>query len=83
MKVEAKATRYSEGVPTNAVENLPPHKTRDIIAQTIGLGSGRSWEPCDSAWAQYKAAYSTDPLTRREIENTKEGGKRCQHSNLA
>jgi hypothetical protein len=25
----------------------------------------KSWEPCDSAWAQYKAAYGTDPLSRK------------------
>ena len=28
----------------NVVENFPPHKTRDIIAQSIGLGSGRQWD---------------------------------------
>jgi N6-adenosine-specific RNA methylase IME4 len=30
--------------PVNVVENFPPHKTRDNIARTIGLGSGRQWD---------------------------------------
>jgi N6-adenosine-specific RNA methylase IME4 len=30
--------------PTNVVESLPQHKTRDLVARTIGLGSGRQWD---------------------------------------
>lgn len=45
-EIEAKraAKREKLGKKIDPVENFPQGKTRDIIAQSIGLGSGKQWD---------------------------------------
>lgn len=47
-EIEAERAKERQGTRTdlqpNIVENLPQSKTRDIVASTIGLGSGKQWD---------------------------------------
>jgi len=45
-EIEAERARVRElaGKKIDPVENFPQGKTRDIVAQTIGLGSGKQWD---------------------------------------
>ncbi len=75
IEMERARQRMLMGRKQNPVETLPQGvtgKTRDKVAQAIGLGSGRTYEKAAKIW---EAAKQGDPIARKAIAEIDAGQK--------